>query len=63
MRRQILVEVETVGACENPSTGSHSDTREQGQMDGLDDANSRFVNSPKQLTHTKQKYQIIAVRN
>jgi len=63
MRRQILVDIQTVGSCENPSTGSHFATREQGQAEGLDDANSRFINTPKQLTDTKQKYQTIGVRN
>ena len=61
MRRQILVDIQTVRCCENPSGGSHSDKREQGQSDGLDDANSRFINTPKQLTKTKQKYQTIVV--
>ena len=47
IRRQIFVEVQTVRSCENPPGGSHSDTREQGQTDRLDDANSRFKNTPK----------------
>jgi len=55
MRQQILVEVQSVRSCENPSSGSHSDTREQRQTGGLDDSNSRFINTPKTANPHKTK--------
>jgi len=46
MRRQILVDIQTVRSCENPSSGSHSDTREQRQTEGLD-AHAKTANPHK----------------